>query len=263
MPDSIITLTTDFGEDSPYAAVMKGVILGLSPHARLMDLTHQIPPQDIRHAAYFLATALPYFPRETLHVIVVDPGVGSERALLYVEVMDQRLLVPDNGCWTELDRAGRSPPRVRRLTEDRYWRQPVSKTFHGRDILAPVAAHLSLGLDPALLGPSAEEWVRLDRPPVLTGRNSLTGHVVFIDHFGNLITNLRQESLGAAAGADMVVRVARESPRWVHTYADAGPGTLVALVSSSRTVEVAVVQGNAARLLGAGIGTPVRVEWID
>src|SRR5258708_2611532 len=146
MHDPIITLTTDFGEDSPYVAAMKGGILGINSCARLLDLSHQIPPQDVRHASFFLAAAIPYFPSDVLHVIVVDPGVGTDRALLYVVVQGHRLLVPDNGCWTELERGAIGPPKVLRLAEQRYWRQEVSATFHGRDILAPVAGHLSLGL---------------------------------------------------------------------------------------------------------------------
>src|SRR2546423_4693941 len=148
MPDPIITLTTDFGEDSPYVASMKGVILGINPAARLVDLSHQIPAQNLIHASFFLATAVPCFPTEVLHVIVVDPGVGTERALLYVEVEGHRLLAPDNGCWTLLARQASRPARVVKLAEPRYWRQPVSATFHGRDILAPVAGHPSLRLDP-------------------------------------------------------------------------------------------------------------------
>src|SRR5438067_9657108 len=163
MPAPLVTLTTDFGEDSPYVAAVKGVILSVNPDARLLDLGHQLPPQDIPHASFFLTAAIPYFPPGTLHVVVVDPGVGTERALLYVEVGGQRLLAPDNGCWTRLIAAG-ATPRVIRLAEPRYWRQPVSATFHGRDILAPVAGHLSLGLDPGLLGPAVTKWVRWDEP---------------------------------------------------------------------------------------------------
>src|SRR5688572_122741 len=125
---------------------MKGVLLGVHPSVRILDLSHQIPPQDVRHAAFFLAAAIPYFPAHVLHVVVVDPGVGSERALLYVETDGHRLLAPDNGCWTELARAAARPPIVIRLAEPRYWRPEVSATFHGRDILAPVAGHLSLGV---------------------------------------------------------------------------------------------------------------------
>src|SRR5260370_39152705 len=154
---------------------MKGVILTINPHARLVDLSHQIPPQDLRHAAFFLRSCIPFFPPGVIHVIVVDPGVGTDRALLYVEAEGHRLLVPDNGCWTELARdSGRAthsgasgphtpvwPPTVIRLTESKYWRNPVSPTFHGRDILAPVAAHLSLGENPQNLGPRVQQWVRL------------------------------------------------------------------------------------------------------
>src|SRR5262249_9589719 len=124
MPDPLITLTTDFGEESPYVAAMKGVILGINPAARLLDLTHQVPPQDVRHAAFFLAGAVPYFPPGTIHLAVIDPGVGTARAALYVEADGQRLLAPDNGCWTSLLKPASPAPRVIRLAEPRYWRQP-------------------------------------------------------------------------------------------------------------------------------------------
>src|SRR5262245_1661250 len=130
MSHPLITLATDFGEASPYVAAMKGVILGLNPDARLLDLSHAIPPQDLRHAAFFLRSALPYFPPGTLHVVVVDPGVGTERAALCVEAAGQRLLAPDNGCWTEWARTAPEPPRVWRLAEPRYRRAEVSATFH-------------------------------------------------------------------------------------------------------------------------------------
>src|SRR5437879_6459183 len=162
MADSIITLTTDFGEGSSYVAAMKGVILAINPAARIVDLSHQIPPQDLRYTAFFIASAIPYFPRGAIHVVVVDPGVGTQRAILYVEVNGQRLLVPDNGCWTTL--AGDASPRAIRLTESDYWRQPVSATFHGRDIFAPVAAHLSLGAEATSLGTPVGDWTRLEVP---------------------------------------------------------------------------------------------------
>jgi S-adenosylmethionine hydrolase len=250
--DPLITLTTDFGCDSPYVAAMKGVILSLNPAARLHDLSHAIPPQDLRHAAFFLSGAVPYFPKGTLHVIVVDPGVGTERAMLYAELGGQRLLVPDNGVWTRLG----PPGRVIQLREKRYWRADVSRTFHGRDILAPVAGHLSLGLDPAALGPAVSEWVHLTAPEFRRGPHGLTGEVVFVDHFGNLVSNIPGEALGGPAR----VTVAGQEARLVHTYADAPPGTLVAVVSSWGTLEVAVSQGSAAARLQAGVGTPVTVE---
>src|SRR5260370_21872617 len=131
MADPIITLTTDFGEASPYVAAMKGVILTINPPARIIDLSHQIPAQNLRHAAFFLAESIPYFPPEVIHAVVVDPGVGSEPALLYVEVVGHRLLVPDNGCWPLLTS---NPERGIRLMDERFWPPPVSRTFHRRDL---------------------------------------------------------------------------------------------------------------------------------
>jgi S-adenosyl-L-methionine hydrolase (adenosine-forming) len=250
-----ITLTTDFGEDSPYVAAMKGVILGVNPDVRLLDLSHQIPPQDVRHAGFFLAAAVPCFPPGVLHVVVVDPGVGSERAVLYVEVDGRRLLVPDNGCWTTLPRE--TAPRVIRLAEPRFWRHPVSATFHGRDIFAPTAGHLSRGLDPRELGPAVSSWVQLPTAAPQQTRDALTGEVVFVDHFGNLITNIPAAwvtKLGAVVVGEETVT------RWVRTYADAEPGTMVALISSTGHLEIAVAQGHAARRLGVAVGTPVTVR---
>ncbi len=256
----MITLTTDFSEGSAYVAALKGVILSINPQVRLLDLSHRIPPQDLQHASFFLRNALPYFPTGTTHVVVIDPGVGTDRALLYVESAGQRLLVPDNGCWTELARAASRRPTVRRLKEPRYWRPQVSSTFHGRDILAPVAAHLSLGLDPELLGPLVQEWVCLDFPQPLLGEWALTGEVVFVDDFGNLISNIPGEA-PVWAGREVRVWVGeREVTCRVRTYGEAPPGTLVTLTSSAGTVEVAVVQGSAACELGVGVGTPIRVE---
>jgi len=260
MAGSLITLTTDFGEASPYVAALKGVLLSSNPTVRLLDLSHQLPPQDVRHAAFFLQAALPYFPSDTLHVVVVDPGVGTARALLYVEVGGQRLLVPDNGCWTLLP----GPvARVIRLAESRYWRHPVSATFHGRDILAPVAGQLSQGLDPCQLGPAVTEWVRLEVPPPRweAGQAVVTGEVVFVDHFGNLITNIGAALLAGWQGRTLAVRVGTHVvPQQVRTYGEAEPGQLVFLLSSTDLLEIAVVQGSAAARLGAGVGTPVRVE---
>jgi S-adenosylmethionine hydrolase len=278
MPETLITLTTDFGTGSPYVAAMKGVILGINPWARLVDLSHTIPPQDLNHAAYFLRTVLPCFPPGPVHVVVVDPGVGSDRALLYVEAAGHRLLVPDNGCWTTLEFAPAAT--VRRLAEPRFWRHPVSATFHGRDILAPAAAHLSLGLDPGELGPEIADWVRLDvpRPTRDAASGTVIGHVQFVDPFGNLITDISSQALyvltqtAPAAGgvrrtarrhdwpATLRVRVGEtEVTCYVRTYADAQPGQLVYLFSSENLLEVAVAQGNAAREIGAKVGTKIMI----
>ncbi len=263
MPEPIITLTTDFGEESPYVAAMKGVILGINPSARLVDLSHQIPPQNLAYAEFFLSGAIPYFPHDALHVVVVDPGVGTQRALLYVEVAGHRLLVPDNGCWTELAALAGQTPLVIRLAEPRYWRHPVSATFHGRDILAPVAGHLSLGVDPRTLGPQVEEWVRceLRRPTLVPGR--LAGEVMFVDRFGNLITNIPGEALTMLAEPRRFQVGDAEVRYQVRAYAEAEPGTPVALVSSNGMLEIAITNGNAAQRLEAGVGTPVLVTQAE
>ena len=262
MADPLITLTTDFGLASPYVPAVKGVILGFNPAARLIDLSHALPPQDVYHAAFFLVSSVIYFPDDTLHVVVVDPGVGTERAVLYVEVADQRLLVPDNGCWTLLEQGSPTPPRVFRLAEPRFWRPTVSATFHGRDIFAPVAGHLSLGLDPKELGPRVHEWVTLEKRAPTPETEGLTGEVEFVDDFGNLITNLPGEILNRLAGRPHWVCVGETTvPRCVRTYGEAKPGELVALVASTGALEVAVAQGNAAKALNVGVGARVTVRW--
>lgn len=262
--EPLITLTTDFGGDSPYVAAMKGVILGLNPRARLIDLSHQIPPQDICFVAFFLRASIPCFPSEAIHLVVVDPGVGTERALLYVEVDGHRLLAPDNGCWTALIGPGSRPPIVFRLTERRFWRPTVSSTFHGRDILAPVAAHLSLGEDPRNLGPIVDDWVRLDSKPAIIEPGRLVGEVIFVDHFGNLITNIPGVAFIALADKRVEIMVGdHEISRRVRTYGEAEQGTLIALVSSADLLEVAVTGGSAAKKLGAIVGMPVSVRAIS
>jgi S-adenosylmethionine hydrolase len=260
MTDALITLTTDFGTGSPYVAAVKGVLLTLNPAARVIDLGHEIPPHDLRQAAFFLASTVPYFPAAALHVVVVDPGVGSERAILYVEVAGHRLLVPDNGCWTLLTEGSHHAPRVIRLADSHFWRANASPTFHGRDIFAPVAANLSLGLDPRQLGPHTSHWVKLAWPKPSHDESGISGEVVFVDHFGNLITNIPGPAVAELAGRSGCVQIGEATiRRCVRTYAEAEPGTPIVLVSSGGWLEVAVSNGSAARTLGAAVGTPVRV----
>ena len=260
MPDALVTLTTDFGEESPYVAALKGAILSVNSRARILDLSHCLGAQDLRAASFFLASTIPYFPSGAIHVVVVDPGVGSERALLYVEVGGHRLLVPDNGCWTELARRLSAQPTARRLEESSYWRRPVSATFHGRDILAPVAGWLSLNLDPERLGPAVTQWVELCLPSPLLQPGCLKGEVIFVDGFGNLITNIPGEAF-----AEVAVRNPRVTcgetliPVVARAYADGPPGSLMALVSSRGTLEIAVAFGSAAAYLRAGVGERVEV----
>lgn len=256
----LITLTTDYGDGSPYAAVLKGVILSVNPAARILDLTHRIGPQDLRHASYFLGTAVPYFPAGTIHVCVIDPGVGSERAAIYAEAGGQRLVGPDNGIFTGVFRnCGRGA--VRKLSDRRFWRPHVSDTFHGRDIFAPVAAHLSLGIDPDELGPDLAAPVELPSHSAVTFGNRWQGEVQFIDHFGNMITNIPADKLKSLPLRVSLHGEPRHPLRWVRTYADAAPGELVCLFSSNGFFEVAEVNGNAARRLGVGVGSTIELEY--
>lgn len=260
MSSPLITLTTDFGAASPYVAVMKGVILSINPDARILDLTHVIRPQDLRHASYFLTTALPYFPASTIHVCVADPGVGSERAALYAEAGEQRLVGPDNGIFTGVFRHFGGTACVRRLINPRFWRPGVSATFHGRDIFAPVAAHLSLGIDPAELGPEHPEPVELPIHSAVTFGNKWRGEVQFIDDFGNLITNIPACKLKSLPVTVSISGQSLGLVRWVRTYAEAAAGELVSLFSSDGFFEIAEVNGNAAMRLGAEPGAAVELE---
>lgn len=260
MADPLITLTTDFGPSSPYVAAMKGVILGVNPSVRLVDLTHEVPPQDIRHASFFLASALPYFPAGTLHLVVVDPGVGTPRKILYFEAARQRLLVPDNGCTSGFFGLVGPPIVAREVSEKRFWRTRVSSTFHGRDIFAPVAGQLSLGLDPAKLGPIADKWIQWESRVSQRKGNFLVGEVIFIDTFGNLITDIPAEKTNQAQVSIKVGNQTLPKASWVNAYGDAKVGSLVALISSQSTAEIAVVGGNAAKRLKARIGTAVQFK---
>jgi S-adenosyl-L-methionine hydrolase (adenosine-forming) len=217
MKTPIITLTTDFGDTSPYVAVMKGVILSINARVRVLDLTHHIRPQDLRHADYFLATAVPFFPPGTIHVCVVDPGVGSARRALVAEAGGQRLIAPDNGVLTAtLQKLPAAT--VRQLIERRFWRQPLSDTFHGRDVFAPVAGHLRRGVEPAYLGPTVSDWVELPARSAVRYGNRWRGEVRFIDDFGNLITNIPTDRIHLLPQRVGLGGGDPRPTRWVRTY---------------------------------------------
>jgi S-adenosylmethionine hydrolase len=259
---AIITLTTDFGHGSRYVAAMKGVILSINPAANLVDITHGIPPQDIRTGAIALAETAPFFPSGTIHVAVVDPGVGTDRPIVYAEFGNGRYIAPDNGLLTQL--AARQQPRnIREVTNPRFWRPAVSATFHGRDIMAPVAAHLSLGTPPEELGPGLPQLTLLPLDEVTVVGKRISGKVVEIDSFGNLITDISREAL-AAAPTNESVRITCDEHQTLgifRTYADQPDMTLIALIGSTDRLELAIVGDSAAAMLGVRAGTPVVVEW--
>ena len=259
----IITLTTDFGPDGPYVAALKGVILGRVPTARLVDVSHAIAPQDVLSGAFVLAGIVDAFPGGTVHLAVIDPGVGTERKLIAAEVAGQWFVLPDNGLISGVAR-GRAIGEVREISNPALRRSSVSPTFHGRDILAPAAAHLLAQGDPADLGPLLSSFARLANFAPRTEARGLMGEVIFRDHFGNLITNVPAGRLASESSAGWVVEVAGERIAGLTTtYGDRPAGTLVALAGSSGWVEVAVVNGDAGRYLSAGPGTTVWFRRAD
>ena len=255
----IITLLTDFGTRDAYVGIMKGVALGICPAARLVDLTHDVPPQAVQLGALLLRSAVEYFPAGTVHLAVVDPGVGGSRAPVLVETERGVLVGPDNGLLAPAAAALRIRA-VRRLARDEFFRDPVSDTFHGRDVFAPVAAHLAAGTPPEAFGPELAELAPLDLPEPRLADGAVHGEVVYVDRFGNLITNIPAASLTAFPARSLSVRIAGMtlSPL-APAYAAVAPGEPVALVGSWRTLEVAVRDGNAAAQLQAGIATRVTV----
>ena len=255
----ILTLTTDFGADGPYVAAMKGVILGLAPRSRLVDVSHAVAPQDVLAGAFILAGIVDAFPPGTVHLGVIDPGVGTDRKLVAARVSGQWFVLPDNGLISGVAR-GNAAVEARAITSAALCRPGTSATFHGRDILAPAAAHLVRGGDPAELGPPLDRVIRLANFEPREDPRGLLGEVIFRDSFGNLITNVPAARLAAAEASPdaWAVEVAGERIEGLtRTYGDRPPGSLVALAGSSGWVEVAVVNGDAGRYLSAGPGTTV------
>ncbi len=249
-PATIITLTSDFGA-SVFVGLMKGVILSLCPGARLVDLCHDIAPQDVRGGALVLEQAFPVFPAGTVHLAVVDPGVGTSRRGLAIQALGQLWVGPDNGLFTPVWRTD-PQPRAYGLTDTAYFRQPVSQTFHGRDLFAPVAARLAQGLDPARLGPEVRDPLLLDWPRPHQRGQDLLGQVLGADRFGNLLTNLDRLTVeGFLGGRPALVRVAGLKVRGLsRAYGQAAAGQTVALFNSLERLELALNQGDLCAYLG-------------
>lgn len=255
----IITLLTDFGLRDPYVGVMKGVILNITPEAAIVDLTHSIPAQDIRQAAFLLSTAIGYFPAGTVHAIVVDPGVGSERRPIAVKSNHAYYVAPDNGVLS-LALARQPAEDIVHLTNSTYWLPRVSTTFHGRDIFAPVAAHIARGIPLNDLGTPIHEIVRLPAsPPARCPDGSISGEVQHIDRFGNCITNIPAELL--PEDIQPTVEVAGQSIQDISsTYTAVAPGQALNLIGSSGFLEIAVRNGSAAEQLDIDISDSVLVQ---
>lgn len=261
MARPVIALLSDFGTRDHYAGTMKGVVLGICPDVTLVDITHDIPPHDVLTAALELGASYRYFPAGTIFLVVVDPGVGSARRGLAVETAEFKFVAPDNGALTAVVRE--TPPRrVVELTERRYARPTVSRTFEGRDRFAPAAAWLAKGIELTALGRPAGDYITIDIPVPEVSTETITGQVLRVDRFGNLVTNIDRKSFDklAQSGSIQIVAGPHTIGRVVATYAEAGDGEVCALFGSTDHVEVAVNAGSAAERLGLGRGAPVVVR---
>jgi S-adenosyl-L-methionine hydrolase (adenosine-forming) len=261
VPRPVIALLTDFGTRDPYVASMKGVMLGVAPEATLVDLTHEIPPHDVRAAASTLAACYGCYPTGTIFVAVVDPGVGTARRALAIDTGDYRLVGPDNGVFSAvLDE--HPPKKIVELTDRRYQRPTVSRTFEGRDRFAPAAAHLAKGVAITLLGRGVSGYERLDWPVVASDADGLSGEVSRVDRFGNLITNIPRaevERLVRDGPIDIAVD-GSEVLKLVATYAEADAGDVCALFGSTDHLEIALNGGSASAHLQRGAGSVVTVR---
>jgi len=275
----IITLTTDFGTKDWFVGTIKGVILGIAPRATIVDITHEIPAGDIRAGAFALAAGYRFFSKGTVHVAVVDPGVGGARKAIAVQTADHFFVGPDNGVLS-CALAKEKIKSVRRLENANFFLHPVSHTFHGRDIFAPVAAHLSRGAPIHKLGPAQKNFVPLPWPQPRARRNRIEGEVVFVDQFGNAITNIENTSLnpkievvpgrrpalrstslsGLNAGGEVFVG-RRRLCQVKAFYQSVRAGQAVAVPGSSGLLEIAVNGGSAAKHFGLKIGDRINVRW--
>lgn len=260
MTRPLITLTTDFGLSDHFVGTMKGVILAIQPAAQLIDISHGVHPYDIAEGAFTIAQAYPYFPKKTIHVVVVDPGVGTARRPLLAEMAGQYFIAPDNGVLSMVI-AREAGARVRHITAERYFLHPLSRTFHGRDVFSPVAAHLAAGVTPAKFGKRIEDYICASfEKPAHTGKHTWAGTILKGDHFGNLATNFHIDQFPSIRTRAFSLNVGpRTITRLALRFSDCEPGELFVIVGSSGYLEVAASQGSAARVLGCGAGSPVEL----
>jgi S-adenosylmethionine hydrolase len=270
---AIITLTTDFGLADGYVAAMKGVVLGINPEAKLVDICHSIKPQNVSQAAFVLSTAYEFFPQRTIHLVVVDPGVGTERRAIILRTPAADFVAPDNGVLSYVIRQSSAKAadgnrqqlelgaglEAVAITKSQFWRSPVSSTFHGRDIFAPVAAHLSLGLTPADFGETITSLTVLPLSrPYRAPDGILVGQIRHIDNFGNLITSIKSGDLPQNVQA-ITVEVGNEIIAGLSDTYGTGKG-LLALIGSSGYLEISLKEGNAGTFLKADVGDEVKIK---
>ena len=261
MADPIITLTTDFGTSDHLVGSMKGVILNINPAARIVDLNHSVVPYDILDGALSLANSYKFFPARTVHVIIVDPGVGTERRPILVTGEKHFFVAPDNGVLSMIYE--RETCTVRHITAEHYFLNPISPTFHGRDIFAPTAAWLSKTFQTEAFGEAITDFVRFTMPKAKTTGQAVKGVVLRVDAFGNLMTNLTAEDLpGGALGEGAIKLAVNGKPvvKFAQTFASGNPAEPIAMLGSAGYIEIAVNRGSAARTLGVNRGAEVTLD---
>lgn len=259
---SVLTLTTDFGTEDGNVGVMKGVIWGICPDVQIADLSHQIGPQNVRQACFVLARQVFYFPPGTVHVVVVDPGVGTSRRPIAAKIGDQIFVGPDNGVFTPLYlRAEKEgwPLEIVHTNRKEYWGEQISHIFHGRDIFSPVGAHLACGVPLEALGERVSDPMRLAWPEVRREDDLLLGEIAYIDHFGNMFTNITRQDLAGLQVQEIGLGEFRFA-EMVNAFGERPVGALIALYSSTDEVLISEVNGSAARVTGAKVGDPVWVR---
>jgi hypothetical protein len=249
MPRPIVTLTTDFGLKDPYVAEMKAVILGISPDATIIDVSHKIEKFKIRMGAYVLASASPYFPKGTIHVAIVDPGVGTTRRPILIQTKHGYYVGPDNGLLT-LAATKQGIEHIYRISNKRFMLPKISSTFHGRDIFAPAAAHLANGTLPEEFGPEISKIVTPEFAKIIRRKNTLVGEVIHIDNFGNIITNFGEKELelmNVKALVNVKLEGVRQKLKLCKSYADIKPQQPLAIIGSHNFLEISINQGDAAK----------------
>jgi S-adenosylmethionine hydrolase len=258
-----ISILTDFGLKDGNVGVMKGVIWGIAPSVQISDLSHDITPQNIIEAAFVLGRAAPYFPEGTIHLVVVDPGVGTERKPMAAEIGPYRFVGPDNGVVTRLVSHAMDKGWQKafvHLDKSEYWLPEVSHVFHGRDVFAPVAAHLARGVPLEATGTPMENPILLNLPEPVKNQEGISGEVIYIDRFGSLVTNIRTSDFQASKRVAVEIK-GMKVEGLVDTFGDRPPGSLVALFSSTGDLILSIVNGSACQVLGGELGDEVKVTF--
>jgi len=261
MSSSIITLTTDFGLRDPYVAEMKAVILSMSPNTTIVDITHQVEKFNIRMGAYVLAAASSYFPNGTIHVAVIDPGVGTKRRTILIQTKHGYFIGPDNGVLA-IAAESQDIEHIYKITNPKLMLQKIYSTFHGRDIFAPAAAHIAKGTAPSEFGPEIHKIVTPKFAKIIKRKNVLTGEVIHIDGFGNIVTNFKEkelESMGIKATVNLKLKKTKLKLKFCKAYAEANAQKPLAIIGSHNFLEISINQGNVAENLKTKVGDTVTI----